>query len=119
MTWGDGRNLFGYKYATNMNRLEWMLPTTDSEANRRAGGRRRYNAQRQMIALNRRLEMVELIQADLNNAEIARRFGVHRSTIGRDIKKDFFLLLLDNRKLKRLLNKIQTKAAKKARKRKR
>jgi hypothetical protein len=58
--------------------------------------------------------LTELIRTGLSNAEIARHFGVHRSQITRDIQKDFFLFLLDNRRLKRLFNKMSKKVAKKA-----
>lgn len=69
-----------------MKNILWRVPTTDSEAHRRAGGRRRYNAERQRQA-KQRLEKVLNLRADgLTQAEIARRLGVHRSTVSRDLK---------------------------------
>ncbi len=70
---------------------KWYLFPSSSEAARRAGGRRRYNAQRQAQALARRIAILELLGAHviLNprgaQARIARHFDVNRSTICRDI----------------------------------
>jgi len=54
----------------------------------RAGGRRRYNAERQAEAVWRRDQIpVLFIRYNLTQSQIARRLGVHRSTISRDFKK--------------------------------
>jgi hypothetical protein len=60
---------------------------------RGAGGRRRFNRERQMRALERRLEVARLIQANgLHRgaqARMARQLGVSESTIGRDVQAIF------------------------------
>ncbi len=62
------------------------LNTSDPDAVYRfIGGRRRYNSVRQFQALMRRREVVELLRKGLKQAEIARRLGVHPSTISRDV----------------------------------
>ena len=59
---------------------------------RRAGGRRRYNAERQAEAIARRLKILELVGASWIlsprglQAQLARYFGVNRSTICRDME---------------------------------
>ena len=66
----------------------WGDPIATGQAHRRAGGRRRYNARRQDAA-RRRLEIVlkmRLVE-NLNQSQIARRLGVHRSTIHRDFRQ--------------------------------
>lgn len=63
--------------------------------NRRAGGRRRYNAQRQLAALERRRRLARLLRrigwrgwvAWGVQGRIARRFGVSQSTISRDMAR--------------------------------
>ena len=68
----------------------WSAPT-ESYA-RRAGGRRRYNAQRQFIAEYRRTQLSRLLfckGAFLEHgiqARLARELGVSRSTICRDLQ---------------------------------
>ena len=56
-------------------------------AHRATGGRRRYNAQRRRTAKARRQQVARLlaINPHTSGAEIARRVGVHRATISRDI----------------------------------
>lgn len=74
----------------------WSRRTTDTEAARRAGGRRRYNAERQAAARARLNKVAELYLAGVRNkAEIARRLGVHRSTVCRDFKRWPDLYLVD------------------------
>ncbi len=52
------------------------------------GGRRHVNAIRKQRALNRRWRLIHAWRRDpsLSKADMARRFGVHRSTITRDIQ---------------------------------
>jgi len=68
----------------------WGCGTNDSEANRRAGGRRHYNAVRQSLAIVRQAEVANLYWAGGfrwgGQSEIARKLGVDRATISRDVK---------------------------------
>lgn len=70
---------------------KWYLFPSSNEVAKRAGGRRRYNAQRQEQALARRIAILELFGARviLNprgaQALIARQLSMNRSTICRDI----------------------------------
>src|SRR4051812_44740450 len=71
-------------------RLTWSLPTSPDVAAKRAGGRRRHNAQRQAAAWERRRQIVLLIPETGwpkwgSTTELARRLGVNRSTIVRDL----------------------------------
>lgn len=52
------------------------------------GGRRRHNAQRQAQAMDRRMHLLFVWRQHpgLSRADLARRFGVHRSTITRDVQ---------------------------------
>ena len=52
---------------------------------KRAGGRRRYNAQRQESAALRRLAVGRMLADDRTRAEIAQVFGVSQATVCRDI----------------------------------
>ena len=54
---------------------------------RRAGGRRAYNAQRKFVAAFRLRDVARLLHDGLHQAEIARRLGVHPSTVCRDVAK--------------------------------
>ena len=53
------------------------------------GGRRAYNAGRRFKALERRFQILLFWSKNphLNKADLARHFGVHRSTVTRDIKR--------------------------------
>jgi transcriptional antiterminator len=66
-----------------------MVTTTD-QAYRRAGGRRRYNKQRQVLALMRRLCILHHLHTrgyQLGSlSALAEEWGVHRSTISRDVR---------------------------------
>jgi hypothetical protein len=80
------------------SRAGWHAPTDLPTVAKRAGGRRRFNAVRQLRAELRRRELRRLI-AELNaaggcfllthgaQAGFARRLGVHRSTICRDVRR--------------------------------
>ena len=69
----------------------WSNYAPKDEVNRRAGGRRRLNAERYEQALVRRVQILELIGASWImrprglQAKLALLFSVHRSTITRDI----------------------------------
>lgn len=75
-----------HKRATN-----WTAPTDAATAHRRAGGRRRYNAQRALLAAYRRTQLVKLLDVHGGllvrgaQAQIARELGVSRATICRDL----------------------------------
>lgn len=64
-------------------------PVSPDVAARRAGGRRRYNADRQADALLRRSRVAELlVEYGLDRgaqSRMAEELGVHRSTISRDL----------------------------------
>jgi hypothetical protein len=78
----------------SITREEWGDWTSDDEAHRRAGGRRRYNAWRQFLALYRRVRLMEIVarnRMDLwhrngNQQALARALGVSPSTISRDVR---------------------------------
>ena len=74
-----------------MQQGEWSEPVADQEAWARAGGRRHYNAWRRSMALYRQMKIVEFAGASGLGlwrrgvqTVIARRFGIHRSTVSRD-----------------------------------
>lgn len=75
-----------------MDRAAWFETVPNADANRRAGGRRRYNRERQLDALVRQYHLIELIIQGRHGffdhglrSKLAARLGVHRTTIGRDI----------------------------------
>lgn len=60
---------------------------SQDELERRASGRRHYNSVRQFRALVRQVQVARLLaQGVRTRQEIARRLGVHPSTISRDIQ---------------------------------
>jgi hypothetical protein len=65
--------------------LNWSKPVSNSEAHRRAAGRRHYNAWRKFLAITRQNEVAKLSLAGIKPAEIARRLKVSRATICRDM----------------------------------
>ena len=73
--------------------LAWSVPTTPEAVARRAGGRRRHNAQRQWLALRRRyMEVARLLFCRDGckrgaQARAARELGVSRSTVCRDVQR--------------------------------
>lgn len=72
-----------------MSNGSWA-PTSPEAAARRAGGRRRYNRQRQDAAAVRRYLVAQMLPETGweygVQSEIAEALGVHRSTISRDIR---------------------------------
>lgn len=77
----------------NKSTTFWSDSTDPETAARRAGGRRRYNAWRRMTALFRGMRLMEIAIAENLSpwsrgfqSAMAERFGVHRSTICRDMK---------------------------------
>ncbi len=74
-----------------MRATNWTQRTDNHSAARRAGGRRGYNSRRQFQANIRVLSVLaELKKVGFrrgNQAEIARRLGVSRSVVSRDLKK--------------------------------
>ena len=87
-----------------MNKMAWTQPRNVGEVNRRAGGRRRYNAarrrmaDRRLIPLARQLASLDLLDELLTVRQpkplprhliptLARALGVHRSTVWRDVKR--------------------------------
>jgi AraC-like DNA-binding protein len=80
-----------------MRATNWSEPTDSLSAAKRAAGRRHYNAVRQFCAEHRRLAVSKLlIRIGWRRGcqtEIARKLGVSRSTICRDLQT----LLRDSR----------------------
>src|SRR4051794_33216401 len=82
-----------------MDRRQWNRPTDSGKAYARAGGRRRYNHRRQIIAAERRALVshlsLQLLREGIaegqpfrgKQAIIANVLGVHPSTISRDLKR--------------------------------
>jgi hypothetical protein len=72
--------------------MSWTTPTANNEVARRAGGRRRYNAQRQCAAMLRQLELLEHFEYVAfflkrgTKAKAARLLGVSPATITRDVR---------------------------------
>jgi len=69
----------------------WSQPTTWAEVTRRAAGRQKYNALRQLRAAMRRREVLTLLGecgwTYGSQAAIARQLGVSEATISRDLAK--------------------------------
>ena len=78
----------------NMNRYDWNRWIDAEAAKRRAGGRRRYNAQRRRRAEARRAQIAAWLDENLwavlfsrgLPVALAPAFGVHPSTIWRDLQ---------------------------------
>jgi DNA-binding NarL/FixJ family response regulator len=68
-----------------MNSHAWQQPVNSGDAYRRAGGRRRINASRQMKAELRRFKLVPLLRRGYRAKEMAQELGVSVSTIRRDM----------------------------------
>lgn len=68
-------------------------PTTPEVAARRAGGRRRYNRDRQEAAFLRRYQVLDLLMQYGSErgaqSRVAEQLGVHRSTISRDVQEQW------------------------------
>jgi hypothetical protein len=72
--------------------MNWSAQTDFETVCKRAAGRRRYNAERQAEARKRYKQVKDVIWSPDGckrgtQAELARAFGVHRSTICRDVAK--------------------------------
>ena len=75
-----------------MNRARWTARTDAGEAYQRATGRRRYNRQRRKRAQARRQGIRAILERGVLHprehgllAALGRHFGVHRSTVCRDM----------------------------------
>jgi hypothetical protein len=68
-----------------MNHQEWRRLVPDQHAYRRAGGRRAWNARRQIQQLLRRQQVAKLLRAGRSRGEMAQALVVHPSTISRDL----------------------------------
>jgi hypothetical protein len=74
-----------------MNTQQWSKRTRDGAAARRAGGRRRYNAERKRLMWERRFAILRIMHStdgDLPHGVqqiLAERFGVHKCVISRDV----------------------------------
>jgi hypothetical protein len=69
---------------------KWSTPISSGCAAQRAGGRRRYNAERKREMWERRFEILRICstEGDLPHGAqrlLAERFGVHKSVISRDV----------------------------------
>jgi hypothetical protein len=76
------------------NSVEWRQPVDDQAASKRAGGRRHYNRVRQLRAhlrLGRIVRLLVKLKATGTEwgvrSEIARRLGVSRATVCRDMQR--------------------------------
>jgi len=83
-----------------MQRHDWAARTDSGTAYRRAAGRRRYNAERRRRAEERRAAIAELLDRAgpavllfrrCLAPGLARAFGVHRSTVWRDLQRLLYL----------------------------
>lgn len=73
-----------------MGKLDWSRPVSREEMERRASGRRSYNAWRRFIRHHRRAWVAYLLwvyrwPSHGAQAKIAARLGVHPSTVTRDL----------------------------------
>lgn len=79
-------------------RRPWFAPIEDSDAYRRAGGRRAYNARRSFLREARLRRIVEALHHVRRSStslrfipwgsqqKLAKRLGVHPGTLSRDLK---------------------------------
>jgi hypothetical protein len=79
----NGRRVCGISAQQNFTK-PYAMTTLPDWIIWRAGGRRRYNAERKRAQAQRRRIVASLID-DEYQADIARLLGVHRSTICRDV----------------------------------
>ena len=74
-----------------MAKTDWSSPVSNSDAYRRAGGRRAHNFLRQVMATYRRTRLVKIaVELEFKRgwqSEAANRLEVNRSTISRDVKE--------------------------------
>jgi len=73
-------------------RINWQAPRTQDEAYRRHAARSRWNSLRRLRAEDRRQRLLELILevgglAWGAQTQLARRLGVDKSTISRDVQQ--------------------------------
>jgi DNA-binding NarL/FixJ family response regulator len=68
-----------------MNERAWSTSTDFDTICRRASGRRRYNALRQLQAELRRFQVARFLRQGIQQVQMAEVLGVHPSTISRDI----------------------------------
>lgn len=73
-------------------RINWQAPRTQDEAYRRHAARARWNSLRRLRAEERRQRLLALILevgglAWGAQSVLARRLGVHRSTVSRDVQQ--------------------------------
>lgn len=69
-----------------MNKQQWSKPVSPTEAARRAGGRRRYNAQRAKESWVRKWAAIQLWKQGRSSREIAAEVGVVVRTANRYTK---------------------------------
>lgn len=73
-----------------MDKSAWSSRTNSSDAYNRAGGRRKWNKRRLALANMRRAHLAELLDEARPGrgfaSEAARKLGVNRSTICRDLQ---------------------------------
>jgi len=74
-----------------MKKRQWSKPISDSNAAKRAGGRRRYNAERKRRMWERRFTILRIMRSTVGDLPhggqqlLAERFGVHKCVISRDV----------------------------------
>jgi hypothetical protein len=73
-----------------MKKRQWLTPISAGRAARRAGGRRRHNAERKREMWERRFAILRILAQDDDLPHggqrlLAERFGVHKSVISRDV----------------------------------
>jgi len=77
------------KVGSRMSAKNWMNPSWANNAEHGAGGRRRYNRERQDKAMERRLKVCHLLETYGwrygNGVRFASELGVSPATISRDV----------------------------------